>query len=57
MAADRGAGRRECWANAGQVGYWASFGSSTALCSLFTQIYEGTNQVQRIVMSRQLLKG
>nr|WP_272948499.1 hypothetical protein [Kribbella sindirgiensis] len=22
-----------------------------------TQIYEGTNQVQRIVMARQLLKG
>ncbi|WP_157845267.1 MULTISPECIES: hypothetical protein [Pseudofrankia] len=22
-----------------------------------TQIYEGTNQIQRVVMSRQLLKG
>jgi hypothetical protein len=26
-------------------------------CAKITQIYEGTNQVQRIVMARQLLKG
>jgi alkylation response protein AidB-like acyl-CoA dehydrogenase len=25
--------------------------------SRFTQIYEGTNQIQRMVMPRQLLKG
>jgi alkylation response protein AidB-like acyl-CoA dehydrogenase len=30
----------------------------TLACSAkITQIYEGTNQVQRIVMARQLLKG
>ena len=30
--------------------------SSAAMCSFFTQIYEGANQVQRIVMARQLLR-
>jgi alkylation response protein AidB-like acyl-CoA dehydrogenase len=25
--------------------------------STITQIYEGTNQIQRVVMARQLLKG
>jgi alkylation response protein AidB-like acyl-CoA dehydrogenase len=30
----------------------------SALCaSKNTQIYEGTNQIQRVVMARQLLKG
>ncbi|ATY11382.1 hypothetical protein CU254_13635 [Amycolatopsis sp. AA4] len=30
----------------------------SALCSSSsTQIYEGTNQIQRLVMARQLLKG
>jgi alkylation response protein AidB-like acyl-CoA dehydrogenase len=28
----------------------------TAVWSTITQIYEGTNQVQRMVMARQLLK-
>jgi alkylation response protein AidB-like acyl-CoA dehydrogenase len=27
------------------------------LCQEITQIYEGTNQVQRVVMARQLLAG
>lgn len=35
---------------AGQVGYMTSDSKTT-------QIYEGTNQVQRVVMARQLLKG
>jgi len=29
----------------------------TGLNQMNTQIYEGTNQVQRVVMARQLLKG
>jgi alkylation response protein AidB-like acyl-CoA dehydrogenase len=29
----------------------------TARWSTITQIYEGTNQIQRMVMARQLLKG
>jgi alkylation response protein AidB-like acyl-CoA dehydrogenase len=28
----------------------------TARCSTITQIYEGTNQIQRMVIARQLLK-
>jgi alkylation response protein AidB-like acyl-CoA dehydrogenase len=31
--------------------------AETARWSTITQIYEGTNQVQRMVMARQLLKG
>jgi len=31
--------------------------AETAARSTITQIYEGTNQIQRMVMSRQLLKG
>jgi alkylation response protein AidB-like acyl-CoA dehydrogenase len=31
--------------------------AETAPQSTITQIYEGTNQVQRMVMARQLLKG
>jgi alkylation response protein AidB-like acyl-CoA dehydrogenase len=31
--------------------------AKTALWSTITQIYEGTNQIQRMVMARQLLKG
>jgi alkylation response protein AidB-like acyl-CoA dehydrogenase len=31
--------------------------AETALWSKITQIYEGTNQIQRMVMARQLLKG
>jgi hypothetical protein len=31
--------------------------AETAARSAITQIYEGTNQIQRIVMARQLLKG
>ena len=31
--------------------------AETALLSTTTQIYEGTNQIQRMVMARQLLKG
>ena len=49
--------RFELWGNPGEGVRSASFPSSGAMCSLFTQIYEGTNQVQRIVMARQLLKG
>jgi alkylation response protein AidB-like acyl-CoA dehydrogenase len=30
--------------------------AETAYCSGITQIYEGTNQIQRVVMARQLLK-
>ena len=30
--------------------------AETARCSTITQIYEGTNQIQRMVMARQLLK-
>jgi hypothetical protein len=30
--------------------------AETATRSTITQIYEGTNQIQRIVMARQLLK-
>jgi alkylation response protein AidB-like acyl-CoA dehydrogenase len=44
------------WGNPGERAGWHSFCSSVAMSSLFTQIYEGTNQVQRIVMARQLLK-
>ena len=33
------------------------FRSSRAVWPEITQIYEGTNQVQRIVMARQLLNG
>jgi alkylation response protein AidB-like acyl-CoA dehydrogenase len=31
--------------------------AETATRSTITQIYEGTNQIQRMVMARQLLKG
>jgi alkylation response protein AidB-like acyl-CoA dehydrogenase len=31
--------------------------AQTAVRSTITQIYEGTNQIQRMVMARQLLKG
>jgi alkylation response protein AidB-like acyl-CoA dehydrogenase len=31
--------------------------AETATRSTTTQIYEGTNQIQRVVMARQLLKG
>ena len=31
--------------------------AETAQGSTITQIYEGTNQIQRMVMARQLLKG
>jgi len=31
--------------------------AETAGSSGITQIYEGTNQIQRVVMARQLLKG
>ena len=31
--------------------------AETARRSTITQIYEGTNQIQRLVMARQLLKG
>jgi alkylation response protein AidB-like acyl-CoA dehydrogenase len=31
--------------------------AETAPWSTITQIYEGTNQIQRVVMARQLLKG
>jgi alkylation response protein AidB-like acyl-CoA dehydrogenase len=31
--------------------------AETARWSTITQIYEGTNQVQRMVMARQVLKG
>jgi len=31
--------------------------AETATRSTTTQIYEGTNQIQRMVMARQLLKG
>jgi len=30
--------------------------AETARWSTITQIYEGTNQIQRVVMARQLLK-
>ncbi len=30
--------------------------AETARRSIITQIYEGTNQIQRVVMARQLLK-
>ncbi|HEX9354407.1 MAG TPA: acyl-CoA dehydrogenase family protein [Streptosporangiaceae bacterium] len=31
--------------------------AETACRSTITQIYEGTNQIQRMVIARQLLKG
>jgi alkylation response protein AidB-like acyl-CoA dehydrogenase len=31
--------------------------AETAIRSTITQIYEGTNQVQRMVIARQVLKG
>jgi alkylation response protein AidB-like acyl-CoA dehydrogenase len=31
--------------------------AETAGWSTITQIYEGTNQIQRVVMARQILKG
>jgi alkylation response protein AidB-like acyl-CoA dehydrogenase len=31
--------------------------AETVTRSTTTQIYEGTNQIQRVVMARQLLKG
>jgi len=31
--------------------------AETGRRSTITQIYEGTNQIQRLVMARQLLKG
>jgi alkylation response protein AidB-like acyl-CoA dehydrogenase len=32
-------------------------GTSWLTCCKITQIYEGTNQIQRMVMARALLKG
>ncbi|MFB9239635.1 hypothetical protein ACFFWC_29585 [Plantactinospora siamensis] len=44
------------WENPGETPISVSFPSSAAVSSLITRICEGTNQVQRIVMARQLLK-
>jgi alkylation response protein AidB-like acyl-CoA dehydrogenase len=47
---------RGCWIRAGP-GYPARrLPAETAHWSTITQIYEGTNQIQRVVMARQLLK-
>jgi alkylation response protein AidB-like acyl-CoA dehydrogenase len=35
----------------------AGVGSEVCRRAQITQIYEGTNQIQRVVMARQLLKG
>ena len=36
--------------------HWLGASAETARWSTITQIYEGTNQIQRVVMARQLLK-
>lgn len=41
----------------GSLSVRPSFRRSERMFPEITQIYEGTNQVQRIVMARQLLKG
>ena len=48
-------GTAACWIRAGP-GYAARrLPAETAHSSGITQIYEGTNQIQRVVMARQLL--
>jgi alkylation response protein AidB-like acyl-CoA dehydrogenase len=50
--------RRSCagWIRAGLWPSECHLPAETANRSTTTQIYEGTNQIQRMVMARQLLK-
>jgi alkylation response protein AidB-like acyl-CoA dehydrogenase len=45
-----------CWIRADSRSYPRDLPAETARWSTITQIYEGTNQIQRMVMARQLLK-
>jgi len=47
---------KRCWIRAGTHRPAGHLPAETACCSMITQIYEGTNQIQRMVMARQLLK-
>jgi hypothetical protein len=48
---------RVCWTRAVPRSPFRDLPAETANRSTTTQIYEGTNQIQRMVMARQLLKG
>jgi alkylation response protein AidB-like acyl-CoA dehydrogenase len=60
LSCKRGKRKAGCW-NAYWIGADARSSArhlpaETARWSTITQIYEGTNQIQRVVMARQLLK-
>jgi alkylation response protein AidB-like acyl-CoA dehydrogenase len=52
----RAGGQTACWIRADTAPITRRLAAETAYWSTITQIYEGTNQVQRMVMARQLLK-
>ncbi len=47
---------KPCWIRADTTPAARDLPARTAPRSTITQIYEGTNQIQRMVMARQLLK-
>jgi alkylation response protein AidB-like acyl-CoA dehydrogenase len=47
---------RGCWIRADPGYLPRCLPAETARQSTITQIYEGTNQIQRVVMAKQLLK-
>jgi hypothetical protein len=49
-------GQAPCWIRAGSIASARRLPAETGRRSTITQIYEGTNQIQRVVMARQLLK-
>jgi hypothetical protein len=49
-------GQALCWIRAGSIALARRLPAETGRRSTITQIYEGTNQIQRMVMARQLLK-
>jgi len=47
---------KRCWIRADNRPPTCYLPAETAVRSTITQIYEGTNQIQRMVMARELLK-
>jgi alkylation response protein AidB-like acyl-CoA dehydrogenase len=56
FAPGAGSVRTPCWIRADRECPTRHLAAETARRSIITQIYEGTNQIQRMVMARQLLK-
>jgi alkylation response protein AidB-like acyl-CoA dehydrogenase len=49
-------GQAPCWIGAGSIVSARRLPAETGRWSTIIQIYEGTNQIQRMVVARQLLK-